>query len=227
MTDTLQLKSNNRRTQNERSEAMRERLVEATLQCLIHEGYANTTISKIITTAKVSRGAPVHHFPSKAALLEAAAEQLVRKIYISLGKIIKNMESSDDRLHDLIMAGANLLRSSEITALLELLVASRHEPELAEKIQKLWIASYHTTRTAAEHYLDPVSEQDNVGDLMIITLWFLRGMAEDRQLSHSSQQANDFFNRYIKLWSSILSNHLQAKKNIETPPPKPEYWNNA
>ena len=213
-----------RRTQHERSESMRMRLIDATLQCLIEDGYAGTTISKIIQTAKVSRGSPVHHFPSKAALMEATAEQLVRRIYIALGKMIKNMQQSDDRLHDLVSAGANLLKAPEISALLELLVASRQEPELAEKMQKLWLASYHTVHAAAEHYFEPVTERDHVGDLMIITLWFLRGMAEDRHLSQNIQQADEFFNRYIKLWSIILANHLQAKVDVNQPPPKPVFW---
>jgi len=62
-----------RRTQAERSEAMRTRLIEATLQCLETEGYAGTTVTKIVEAAQVSRGAPVHHFPSKAALIAAAS----------------------------------------------------------------------------------------------------------------------------------------------------------
>lgn len=213
-----------RRTQNQRSEAMRERLVDATLNCLVNEGYAGTTISKIIETAQVSRGAPLHHFPSKSALMEAAAEQLIRRIYISLGKIIKDMETSDNRLHDLIVAGSNLFHAPETASLLELLVASRHEPELALKLQKLWIMSYHTTRTAAEHYLKPEASTDNVGDLIILTLWVLRGMAEDWHITANSPNATLFFDRYIKLWTTLLSNHLHARQDVTTPPPKPEFW---
>jgi len=90
---------------------MQERLIEALLQCLVSDGYAGTTINKIIVTAKVSCGAPIHHFPFKAALMEAAAEQLVRRIYIALSKIIQSMEHSDDRLQSLIMAGGNFIEN--------------------------------------------------------------------------------------------------------------------
>lgn len=213
-----------RLTQHERSEAMRERLIEATLECLVNDGYAGTTISKIISTAKVSRGAPIHHFPSKAALMEATAEQLIKKIYISLGKIIKKMENSEDRLESLIMAGASLLKTPEASALLELLVASRHEPELAAKLQHLWIISYKTTRDAAEHYLASKSDIDNVGDLIILTQWVLRGMVEDMHITSHTAKTTEFFNRYIKLWSSLLSHHLYTKSDVTTPPPKPKYW---
>ncbi|HEX6608940.1 MAG TPA: TetR/AcrR family transcriptional regulator, partial [Chloroflexia bacterium] len=173
-----------RRTQAERSEAMRERLVEATLKCLVSEGYAGTTVSKIVATAQVSRGAPVHHFPHKAALIEAAAEKLVRHFYIELGRIMLSLEDSDDRLHKLITVGwRNLMATPYTTALLEILVASRHEPELAQVMRMLWAACYDTTQTAANHYLEPVRPGEDVSDFMILTQWLLRGMAEDYQLT--------------------------------------------
>lgn len=215
---------NARRSQAERSEAMRERLVDAALQCLVTEGYAGTTVSKIVETARVSRGSPVHHFSSKAALMEAAAEQLVRRFYISLGRMIQTIDASDDRLHALIEAGwRNLLTTPETTALLELLVASRHEPDLAAMMQKLWAMAYRTTRAAAEHYLEPVTADDNVGDLMILTQWLLRGMAEDRHIN-ATAGSDLFFDRYLRLWVEMLTHHLRARSGVTTPPPKPAFW---
>lgn len=214
-----------RRTQAERSEAMRERLVDAALQCLVTDGYAGTTVSRIVETAQVSRGAPVHHFPSKAALMEAAAKQLVRRFYISLGRMIGSIDASDDRLHALIEAGWRmLLTTPESTALLELLVASRHEPELAAMLQKLWAMAYHTTRAAGEHYLEPVGADDNVGDLIILTQWLLRGMAEDRHINAVAADSAIFFDRYLKLWTGMLAGHLRARAGVTSPPPKPAYW---
>lgn len=217
-----------RRTQAERSEAMRQRLVDATLKCLVSEGYAGTTVSKIVSTAKVSRGAPVHHFPSKAALIEAAAEQLVRRFYISLGKSVQGIEASDDRLLDLLTAvWRNLLTTPETTAMLELLIASRHEPELAAMMQRLWAVAYRTMRSAAEHYLEPATAEDSVADLMTLTQWLLRGMAEDRHINPASADARLLFERYLKLWTGLLAGHLRARPGVSTPPPRPEYWDMA
>lgn len=225
MVDGITQDKKARRTQSERTEAMREKLIKATLQCLITKGYSGTTISTIISTAKVSRGAPVHHFTSKASLIEAAADHLIRQFYISLGKMISSIDASDDRIYDLIIAGwRNLLATPETTAMLELLVASRHEPELAIMMQKLWSVSYKVTRTAAEHYFEPASKKDNVGDLIILTQWLLRGMAEDRHINVDSEAAAAFFEHYLKLWANLLGNHLKAKSNVYTSPPKPDYW---
>lgn len=217
-----------RRTQAERSEAMRERLVEATLKCLVSEGYAGTTVSKIVATAQVSRGAPVHHFPHKAALIEAAAEKLVRHFYIELGRIMLSLEDSGDRLHKLITVGwRNLMATPHTTALLELLVASRHEPELAHVMRTLWAACYDTTETAANHYLEPVREGDNVSDFMILTQWLLRGMAEDYQLTGQHPSAGAFYDRYLGLWATLLTQHLRARPGVTTPPPRPAHWDSS
>ena len=217
-----------RRTQTERSEAMRARLVDATLQCLVDVGYAGTTVSRIVETARVSRGAPVHHFPSKAALIEAAAEQLVRRFYILFGKMIQAVDTADDRVSNLVQTGWKLLLTApEVTALLELLVASRHEPELAAMLQKLWVMAYQVARNAGEHYLEPVGSSDSVGDLIILSQWLLRGMAEDLHISRATAVPMDyerFFARYLQLWSRILANHLRARPGVDTPPPKPAYW---
>lgn len=217
-----------RRTQAERSEAMRERLVDATLQCLVSEGYAGTSVSKIVAAAQVSRGAPVHHFPHKAALIEAAAEKLVRHFYIELGKIMLSLEDSGDRLHKLItVAWRNLMATPHTTALLELLVASRHEPELATVMRTLWAACYDTTETAARHYLEPAGPQDNVTDFMILTQWLLRGMAEDYQLTGQDPRAGAFFDRYLNLWATLLAQHLRARPGVTTPPPRPPHWDSS
>jgi hypothetical protein len=142
--------------------------------------------------------------------------------------MIASMQASDDRLHALIEAAwRNLLTTPETTALLELLVASRHEPELAAMMQKLWAVSYRTTRTAAEHYLEPVGDHDSVGDLMILTQWLLRGMAEDRHINAAAADSALFFDRYLKLWTTLLAEHLRAKPGVSVPPPKPEFWDSS
>ena len=65
-----------RRSQAERSAATREALLDATIDCLIEEGYASTTTSRVAERAGLSRGAHLHHFQTRNALVAAAVEQL-------------------------------------------------------------------------------------------------------------------------------------------------------
>src|SRR3954464_15263723 len=68
-----------RRSQAERSAATREALLDATLACLVEDGYARTTTARVAERAGVSRGAHLHHFQTRDALLAAAADHLTAK----------------------------------------------------------------------------------------------------------------------------------------------------
>lgn len=65
--------------QAEKSERMRTAVLDATLNCLIDIGYAQTTTEKIAQRAKVSRGAMNHHFKSRAAMFKAAARHITER----------------------------------------------------------------------------------------------------------------------------------------------------
>ncbi|WP_198341587.1 TetR/AcrR family transcriptional regulator [Perlucidibaca aquatica] len=218
------VKDNARRTQAERSNAMRQRLIEATVQCLAAEGYVGTTVSQIITAAGVSRGAPLHHFPTKASLIEATADHLIRQLYIYLGHAIRALEHSDNRLNDMILASWHeLFGKTESLALMELMLASRRDDELSAIIQKLWAVGYKTLEVATQHYFEPARDGINATHLFVLTHWLLTGMAMERHLMKSDAFAAHF----LTLWSRVLGEYLQAKPGVTTPPPRPVYWDSS
>ena len=62
--------------QEERTRAMRQRLLEATVDCLVEHGWSGTSTTLVSQRAGVSRGAQLHHFPTKNDLVLAAVEHL-------------------------------------------------------------------------------------------------------------------------------------------------------
>jgi AcrR family transcriptional regulator len=64
------------RTQQERRDGTRRALLDAAVESLIEVGFARTTTLEVQKRAGVSRGALLHHFPSKAVLLTAAIDHL-------------------------------------------------------------------------------------------------------------------------------------------------------
>ncbi len=54
----------------------RHRLLDATVDSLVELGWAGTTTTVIAERAGVSRGAQLHHYPTKATLVMAAVEHL-------------------------------------------------------------------------------------------------------------------------------------------------------
>src|SRR3712207_7678852 len=64
------------RSRSERTADSRLLILDAAVACLVEEGYAGASTLAVQARAGVSRGRLLHHFPSRAELLVAAAEHL-------------------------------------------------------------------------------------------------------------------------------------------------------
>ena len=69
-----------RRTQGERSQATRAKLIAAARRLFAERGYAGVGTEEIVRAAGVTRGALYHHFAGKPELLEAVYEQVEGEI---------------------------------------------------------------------------------------------------------------------------------------------------
>lgn len=63
-----------RRTQAERSEETRTRILKAASNLIRKRGYARFRTAEVSAEAGLSRGAQLHHFPTKDALVVATLE---------------------------------------------------------------------------------------------------------------------------------------------------------
>lgn len=126
-----------RRTQAERTAAMRARLLEATVDCLVERGYAGTTTTAVVKRAGVSRGAILHHFPTKQDLVATAVEYVLDK---RNADFVRRMGSSvlprnDERFVEALMQALwSEVNGPLFYAWLELIVAARTEPELQGRV---------------------------------------------------------------------------------------------
>src|SRR5438105_12392844 len=68
-----------RRTQAERRASTRTALLDAAIDCLVEEGYANTTTRRIAERAGVTPGAVHHHFSAKAELRTASVSHIGKR----------------------------------------------------------------------------------------------------------------------------------------------------
>lgn len=66
-----------RKSQSERSAQMQEKILTATLDCIYECGFQNVSTSVVVRHAKISRGALLHHFPTKESLIAASVQMLL------------------------------------------------------------------------------------------------------------------------------------------------------
>lgn len=209
-----------RRTQAERREETRRRLIEATLRCLARDGYAGTTIQRIVSEAGLSHGASGHHFPTKAALLQEAAEELVRDAYRRFGRALLGVGHAQDRLAALLGATwREVFDPEKIDAFLEILVASKRDPELLERLKPFARAGMEAFRRSADHFFAPKRDDIDVHSMMLLTQWLFRGMSMDQRFATSPRE----FEPFLELWIRLMSELVEARPAVTDPPPKPEW----
>jgi AcrR family transcriptional regulator len=126
-----------RRTQAERSATTRAQLLDATIECLFELGYVRTTTSEIAERAGLSRGAQLHHFPTKAELVTTAVEHLFARRHGEFVAAIARLPAGADRASAAIDLLWSMVSGPTFYAWLELAVAARTDPELKRSVGAL------------------------------------------------------------------------------------------
>ncbi len=185
--------------QAQKSAMMRDTILDAALDCFINIGYASTTTAKIAEKAGVSRGAMLHHFPSKSELIQAAVEHLHNKLvelYASNIDEITHDLPVDERNRQGLRGYWNYLSSDIYKAYHELCVAGRNDPELQgileDSVKRFDDAVVDANRTLFPEWqeLDP-----KVFELaMDITKFMMEGMAVSQIVSQREKRVDRMIN---------------------------------
>ena len=126
------------RTSNpERSAATRLRLMEATILCLYELGYHQTSTVVVTKRARVSRGAMLHHFPSKAELMMAAADHIRDHRRNAHQKHMERFKTDRERFLQLIDVLWEEFQTPSGVARIELMLGARNDPELGARFSAL------------------------------------------------------------------------------------------
>ncbi len=113
---------------------MRERLLDATVECLLELGYVRTTTVEIARRAGVSRGAQLHHFATKAELVVTAVEHLTQRRIAEFRRAFASLPPDVDRTGAVVDLLWKAMATPTFYAWLELLVAARTDPELRPSV---------------------------------------------------------------------------------------------
>lgn len=119
-----------RRTQGARSAATRAKILDATVACLVADGHAGTSTAAVQARAGVSRGALMHHFPSKQDLLLDAVAHLAVQRGVWLGEQVAALPDGADRRAAGIALLWQAMSGPLFAAATELWIAARTDAEL-------------------------------------------------------------------------------------------------
>jgi AcrR family transcriptional regulator len=118
------------RTKAERSAATRERLLDATIDCLIELGWSGTSTTEVVRRAGVSRGAQVHHYPTKEDLVLAAVEHLCTRRMAEYRAAIERLPVTERTPAASVDLLWSVWSGPTLEAWLEIVLACRTQPAL-------------------------------------------------------------------------------------------------
>jgi AcrR family transcriptional regulator len=183
-----------RRSNQERSATTRAAILNATIEQLGRHGYARTTTVEVAQRAGVSRGALVHHFPTRSDLVLSALEYLCDRRLQGLEAGIAALGTTDDRRSAFVDLMWSTFDGPLFLAQLELWMAARSDPELFALLLPL-------ERGFGKRLSELCSEAlgDSAGPFYELTKHLMRGMGIERLLKADDSERREV----LELWKAM------------------------
>lgn len=195
-----------RRTQAERREETKRRILDAAAHVLRTKGYAGFRISEVATLAQVSRGAQTHHYPTKDSLLLAALEEIYSKTRERSLARIASLKADDDIIAAIQEDGVNFFLGPHFSMALSLINVGDGNTELNHELRRLSLENRLLLDQAWADALVKRGIPREMAEIILSSTYCLyRGLAV-RQLIHSD---SEHIQKISSFWHDMLKDQLQ------------------
>jgi AcrR family transcriptional regulator len=198
-----------RRTNAERSAHTRRVIMDAAIDLLFTRGHTATTTIAVAARAKVSRGAMLHHFPTRVDMLIAIAEYIVtlqreqrRARAEDLGPGLKRYYARAD-------INWEVQKQPSTIALLEIMMATRSDPQLRKGFAPFANLMSEMRQQAASVVAGDlgVTDETTVATMLYLHQATLRGLAVHLLCTGDEggvEDARRLFTRYSHSFAEAL-----------------------
>ncbi len=191
--------------QQERSRATQARLLEATVECLVEHGWSGTTTTVVAAHAGVSRGAQLHHYPTKTALVTAAVTHLTERRAAELRAEAAHLPVGPKRLDGVVDLLAASFTGPLFVAALELWVAARTDAELRAALVPLEARIGREMHRLTVELLGVDERRPGVRESVQATLDLLRGLGVANLLSDDSPRRAALLHTWKRQLAALLT----------------------
>ena len=214
-----------RKTQAERSDEMRRRVLDAAIKVLKLRGYAGFRTAEVAKVASVSRGAQTHHFPTKDVLALEAVEYMFSRVKERALDRVDRLRAGSNIVGAIIEDSTSLFMHDDFFMTLDVIIGAGKGSSLGgqaasvARTYRLPVEQAWCEALQAEGY-----SPEDANDLVWITNSIVRGLAI-RMLWQSDP---DRFAHVLALWQNIAGQYFSpvrkpatvARKNIGVAPKK-------
>ncbi|PHR86779.1 MAG: hypothetical protein COA80_19375 [Leeuwenhoekiella sp.] len=203
-----------RRSQEERSYEMQQRILNAAFELLRERGYPKFSTIEVAKRAKVSRGALVHHFASKAVLVESAIEHVFNRSLVAGLERVAKLNSTKDPIGAVLEEALDFYFSDFFYVGLEMLISGTKDEDLKDKFSRV-----------VHNYRQPMEEEwlkvlcDNglpveiAEELMWLTVNIVRGAAIRALWRNEPERINKCLNTWRNMVACYTSVKLVPSRN--------------
>lgn len=192
--------------QEERTRVMRLRLLEATIEMLVERGWSGTSTTLVSQRAGVSRGAQLHHFPTKDDLVLAAVEHLSDVRGRELAEAARQLPTGSRRTRAVLEMLAEHFTSPVFTAALELWVAARTDAQLLAAVSPLEQRIGRDVHRLTVELLGVDEKRPGARELVQATLDLVRGLGLANTISDDTARRS----RILDEWARTLDVRLHG-----------------
>ena len=204
-----------RRTNAERSAETRGAIIDAAIDLLFTRGHTATTTIAVASRARVSRGAMLHHFPTRVEMLIAVAEYIVQWQREQRRAKIQSLEPGLKRYY----AGADInwevQRQPPTIALLEIMMATRSDPQLRKGFAPFIKQMSEMRRNSAALVASDlgVDDKTTVSTMLYLHQATLRGLAIHLLCTGDEQGVEDARKLFTHYSHSFAESLIEREKH--------------
>ncbi|MEE4026047.1 TetR/AcrR family transcriptional regulator [Gordonia sp. PKS22-38] len=181
------------RTQAQRTAATRAKVLDATIASLVELGYAKTTTQEVNRRAEVSRGALLHHFPTRESLVVAAVGHLVDR---RMSEILGRPRTGDEDISVIF----EVFDGPLFDAALELWVAARTDEHLRQAMVPLEQKVSDALITGSAELFGPRYSPAQIA----LSIELARGLAVSRIL-RSPDDDRALLDELLTVWKAMVN----------------------
>jgi AcrR family transcriptional regulator len=171
-----------RRTQEERSHATQQALLDAAVECLIENGYQGFSTTIVADRAGVSRGAQLHHYPTRAALVAATIEHAFALLTEEYQRGFAALDQHDRSPAKAVRLLQKTCLDPRHFAVLDLYAAARSDAELRASIVPVAARHRENVMALAATYFPEAAGDERFRLTLELLLHAMVGMAVSRGL---------------------------------------------
>jgi AcrR family transcriptional regulator len=203
-----------RRTQAERSEETRTRILKAAANLIRKRGYARFRTAEVAEEAGLSRGAQLHHFPTKDSLVVATLEYVFEQAQVLSRRRASAVNRPRDLIEAVIEDAREFFFSEHFMVAIDIVLSTSTNQSVRKQILDISRKARRPVETAWTGALAASGVPGELAsDIVALTLSLVRGMAL-RTLWDNDPK---WFDELFSLWRQMIKVFLSDRKPRSRP----------